>query len=75
MGSTAERMPSTQQSAMASISAGWRNGGKAGAMDVFMRMVSEPAYRAAFDQALPGAFESGLADADTYFNQELPEIQ
>ena len=75
VGSTAERMLSTRQSAMALITDNWRNGDKAGAMDGFMRMVAGPAYRAAFDRALPGAFERGLADADTFFNQELPAIQ
>jgi pimeloyl-ACP methyl ester carboxylesterase len=34
-----------------------------------------PAYRAPFEQALPGAFDQGVADADTFFDQELPAIQ
>ena len=40
-----------------------------------MRMVSGPAYRAPFERALPGAFDRGVADADTFFGQELPAIQ
>ena len=75
VGTTADRMLSTRQDAMASIVQSWRNGDKASAVDGFMRMVSGPAYRAPFDRALPGAFERGLADADTFFNQELPAIQ
>jgi pimeloyl-ACP methyl ester carboxylesterase len=38
-------------------------------------MVSGPAYRAPFDRALPGAFDRGVADADTFFGQELPAVQ
>ncbi|HSW22742.1 MAG TPA: alpha/beta hydrolase, partial [Burkholderiaceae bacterium] len=75
VGTTADRMLSTRQDAMASIVQSWRNGDKASAVDGFMRMVSGPAYRAPFDRALPGAFERGLSDADTFFNQELPAIQ
>ena len=70
-----QRMLSTRQAAMAPVLASWRAGDKAGAVDGFMRMVSGPAYRAAFDRALPGAFEQGVADADTFFTQELPAIQ
>lgn len=40
-----------------------------------MRMVSGPEYRAPFDAALPGAFDRGVADADTFFGQELPAVQ
>lgn len=47
-------------------------GDKAGAVDTFMRGVSGPAYRAVLEQALPGAFDQAVADADTFFSQELP---
>jgi pimeloyl-ACP methyl ester carboxylesterase len=60
---------------MAPIVEQFRAGNKAAAVDGFMRMVSGPAYRAPFDQALPGAFDRGVADADTFFDQELPAIQ
>lgn len=40
-----------------------------------MRMVSGPTYRPVFEQALPGAYDRGVADAETFFNQELPAIQ
>ena len=75
VGTTADRMLSTRQSAMTSIVEAWRKGDKASAVDGFMRMVSGPTYRVAFDQALPGAYERGVADAETFFNQELPAIQ
>jgi pimeloyl-ACP methyl ester carboxylesterase len=60
---------------MAPIVQQFRAGNKAAAVDGFMRMVSGPAYRAPFEQALPGAFGQGVADADTFFDQELPAIQ
>jgi hypothetical protein len=48
---------------------------KAGAIDTFLRGVCGPAYRAALGQALPGAFDHQVADADTFFGQELPALQ
>jgi pimeloyl-ACP methyl ester carboxylesterase len=74
VGTSDQRMLATRQAAMAAISEGWRNGDKAGAVDGFMRMVAGPTYRAAFERALPGAFERGLADAQTFFGQELPAL-
>jgi pimeloyl-ACP methyl ester carboxylesterase len=74
VGSSDERMLSTRQAAMAAITEVWRKGDKAGAVDAFMRMVSGPAYRAAFERALPGAFERGVTDAETFFVQELPAL-
>jgi pimeloyl-ACP methyl ester carboxylesterase len=52
-----------------------RAGDKAGAVDTFLRGVCGPAYRAVLDQALPGAFDQYVADADTFFGQELPALQ
>ena len=69
-----ERLLSTRQAAMAPILDKYRAGDTAGAVDGFMRMVSGPGYRALFDKALPGEFARGLADADTFFQQELPAI-
>ena len=53
----------------------FRGGNRAAAVDGFMIMVSGPAYRAPLEQALPGAFDRSLADADTFFGQELPAVQ
>jgi len=75
VGGGSERLLATRRAAMASIAEQFRTGNKAAAVDGFMRMVSGPAYRAPLDRALPGAFEQGVADADTFFGQELPAIQ
>jgi pimeloyl-ACP methyl ester carboxylesterase len=75
VGTTADRLLATRQAAMGPIMDSWRKGDKAGAVDGFMRMVSGPAYRTAFERALPGAFERGVADAETFFGQELPALQ
>jgi pimeloyl-ACP methyl ester carboxylesterase len=53
----------------------YRAGDKAGAVDTFLRGVCGPGYRAVLDQALPGAFDQHVADADTFFSQELPALQ
>ena len=52
----------------------YRAGDKAGAVDTWMRGVCGPDYRAALEQALPGAFDQAVADADTFFGQELPAV-
>jgi pimeloyl-ACP methyl ester carboxylesterase len=75
VGGGSERLLSTRQAAMASIVDQFRAGNKAAAVDGFMRMVSGPAYRAPFETALPGALDQGVADADTFFGQELPAVQ
>jgi pimeloyl-ACP methyl ester carboxylesterase len=53
----------------------YRAGDKAGAIDTFLRGVCGPGYHAVLDQALPGAFDQHMADADTFFGQELPALQ
>jgi 3-oxoadipate enol-lactonase len=53
----------------------YRAGDKAGAIDTFMRGVCGDAYRAVLDQRLPSAFDQAVADADTFFGQELPAVQ
>jgi pimeloyl-ACP methyl ester carboxylesterase len=53
----------------------YRAGDKAGAVDTFLRGVCGPGYRAVLDQALPDAFDQHVADADTFFSQELPALQ
>ncbi|HET8625462.1 MAG TPA: alpha/beta hydrolase [Gemmatimonadales bacterium] len=62
--------------AFVAASAGlYRSGDKAGAIDMFLRGVAGPGYRVVLDQALPGAFEQHVADADTFFQQELPALR
>jgi pimeloyl-ACP methyl ester carboxylesterase len=53
----------------------YRAGDKAGAVDTFLRGVCWPGYRAVLDRALPDAFDQYVADADTFFDQELPALQ
>jgi pimeloyl-ACP methyl ester carboxylesterase len=50
-------------------------GDRAGAIDTWMRGVCGPDYRALLERAVPGAFEQAVADADTFFGQEMPAVQ
>jgi pimeloyl-ACP methyl ester carboxylesterase len=52
----------------------YRAGDRAGAIDTWMRGVAGEDYRAALDAALPGAFARMVADAPTFFEQELPAV-
>ncbi len=47
----------------------------AAAVDTFMRAVAGPNYRRTVDEVLPHAFAQAVADADTFFEQELPAVQ
>lgn len=53
----------------------YRAGDRPGAVDAWMRGVCGPGYREPMDRALPGAFDQAVADADTFFTQELPAVQ
>ena len=53
----------------------YRAGDPAGAVDNFFRGVFGPGYRPALDHGLPGAFEQAVADAGTFFTQEIPALQ
>jgi pimeloyl-ACP methyl ester carboxylesterase len=53
----------------------YRAGDRAAAVDTWMRGVCGPAYRETFDRVLPGAFDQAVADADTFFTQELPALR
>jgi pimeloyl-ACP methyl ester carboxylesterase len=53
----------------------YRAGDKAGAIDTFLQGVCGPGYRAVLDRVLPGAFDQHVADADTFFAQEMPALQ
>jgi len=50
-------------------------GDKAGAIDTWMQAVCGPDYRAVLEQAIPGAFEQAVADADTFLGQGLPAVR
>jgi pimeloyl-ACP methyl ester carboxylesterase len=53
----------------------YRAGDRAGAVDTFLRGTCGSGYRAILDRALPNAFAQYVADADTFFEQELPALQ
>jgi 3-oxoadipate enol-lactonase len=53
----------------------YRGGDRAGAVDLWMRGVAGDDYRDAFERMLPDAFEHAVADAPTFFEQELPAVQ
>lgn len=53
----------------------YQAGDTAGAVDAWMRGVCGAGYREVLDQALPGAFDQAVADADTFFGQELPALR
>jgi pimeloyl-ACP methyl ester carboxylesterase len=53
----------------------FRSGDRPTAVDTWMRGVCGAHYREALDRALPGAFEQAVADADTFFGQELPALR
>jgi pimeloyl-ACP methyl ester carboxylesterase len=50
-------------------------GDRYGAVDMFLRGTCGSTYRAELEQALPGAFDQYVADAETFFAQELPALQ
>jgi pimeloyl-ACP methyl ester carboxylesterase len=52
----------------------FRAGDKPRAVDTWMRGVCGPDYRAALEQAIPGAVDQAVADADMFFGQELPAV-
>lgn len=70
-------VPSAQTSRafMATAIQLYRAGDKAGAVDTFLQGTCGSDYRAALEHALPDAFDQAVADADTFFSQELPAVQ
>jgi pimeloyl-ACP methyl ester carboxylesterase len=53
----------------------YRAGDRRTAIDTWMRGVCGPAYRGVLDRTLPGAFDQAVADADTFFGNELPALR
>jgi pimeloyl-ACP methyl ester carboxylesterase len=53
----------------------FRAGDKPGALDSFLRGTCGPDYRAVLERAVPGALDQALANADTFFGQELPALR
>jgi pimeloyl-ACP methyl ester carboxylesterase len=53
----------------------YRAGDKEGALDTWFRGVFGADYHATLEDGFPGVLEQALADADTFFGQELPAVQ
>jgi pimeloyl-ACP methyl ester carboxylesterase len=53
----------------------YRAGDRAGAVDTFFRGVFGEGYGPALEDGLPGAFEQAVAEADAFFERELPALQ
>jgi pimeloyl-ACP methyl ester carboxylesterase len=70
-------VPSAPQfmEAMGPVLQMYEAGNKSGAVDGFLQAVVGPAYRSVLDRVLPGAFAHAVADADTFFQFELPALQ
>jgi pimeloyl-ACP methyl ester carboxylesterase len=52
----------------------FRSGDYAGAVDAWMRGVAGEDYAGTMNRALPSAFGQAVADAPTFFEQELPAV-
>jgi 3-oxoadipate enol-lactonase len=52
----------------------YRAGKRAAAVDTFMQAVAGHGYRTVLDRTLPHAVAQAVADADTFFGQELPAL-
>jgi 3-oxoadipate enol-lactonase len=53
----------------------YRAGELTTAVDTFLRGTCGPQYRAVLEEAIPGAVDQALADADTFFGHELPALR
>jgi pimeloyl-ACP methyl ester carboxylesterase len=53
----------------------FRAGNHEMAVDIWMQGIGGPDYRTVLDRALPGAFDTAVADAATFFGQELPAVR
>jgi pimeloyl-ACP methyl ester carboxylesterase len=53
----------------------YRAGDRPGAVHLWMRGVAGADYQEAFERSLPHAFAQAVADAPTFFEQELPAVQ
>jgi 3-oxoadipate enol-lactonase len=53
----------------------YRAGDTAGAVDLFLQGTCGPDYRPALERAVPGAVDQAVADAATFFTQELPALR
>ena len=61
--------------ALQPVIAAYRSGDTAGAVDGFLRHVCGDDYRTALDGCIPDAFDEALAEADLFFQAEMPAVQ
>jgi pimeloyl-ACP methyl ester carboxylesterase len=65
----------TVAAAIQPVVAAYRSGDTAAAVDGFLRHVCGEDYRPALDRVVPGAFAEALAEADLFFQAEMPAVQ
>jgi pimeloyl-ACP methyl ester carboxylesterase len=61
--------------ALQPVIAAYRSGDTGGAVDGFLRHVCGDGYREPLERAVPGAFDEAIAEADLFFQAEMPAIQ
>jgi pimeloyl-ACP methyl ester carboxylesterase len=61
--------------ALGPIVAAYRSGDTQAALDGFLRHVCGDGYEVPLAQAIPGAFDEALAEADLFFQAEMPAVQ
>jgi pimeloyl-ACP methyl ester carboxylesterase len=63
------------KAALTPVITAYKSGDKAAAVDLFLRHVGGEGYREDLDQVLPDAFSEAVAEADQFFQAELPAVQ
>jgi pimeloyl-ACP methyl ester carboxylesterase len=61
--------------ALQPVFAAYRSGDRAGAVDSFLRHVCGDGYREPLERVIPDAFAEALADADLFFQAEMPAVK
>ena len=61
--------------ALQPVIAAYQSGDTAGAIDGFLRHVCGDGYRNLLERTIPGAFDEALAEADLFFQAEIPAVQ
>ena len=61
--------------ALQPVIATYRSGDTAAAVDGFLRHVCGDGYREPLERAVPGAFDEAMAEADLFFQAEMPAVQ
>jgi pimeloyl-ACP methyl ester carboxylesterase len=68
------RSPQAAAEPLRPIVTAYRSGDIEGAVDGFLRLVCGDDYRPVLDRAVPRGFGEGLAEADLFFQAELPAV-